>query len=87
MRVVAWVPVLPPHQHFDTGELGRALRKRRQLTRGAVDRIFDEAIPIHLLEAGGGELEQRRQHPLGGIHARTDRKADHARHLCGPSAA
>src|SRR6185312_7623080 len=68
--------LLPADAHAHPGHLGLPERKRRQLAGRAVERVLDPALAVHLLDARGRQLEQRRQHGLGRLRGRPDGQPD-----------
>src|SRR4051794_14463429 len=67
---------LAPHSHAHPAHLGLALRERRQLSGRAVERVLHEAVAVHLLDPGRRQLQQRRQHLLGGPAGRPEGEPD-----------
>ena len=62
--------LFPANLHAHAAQRGRALWERGQLAGRAVQRELHEACPIHLLEAGRRDLEQRGQHLLRRLRGR-----------------
>jgi hypothetical protein len=91
-RLMELLPALAPivrdlgGGHIDERLTGCGLQvgQLRQLTRGAVHGVFDNALSpilhgkLDLLDSGGRDLEQLGEHELGVCVAHPQREADHA---------
>src|SRR5215212_7973283 len=83
-RLVELLPALGPvlgdvlsaHAHDHARHLRLPSGERRQLARRAVERVFDEAVAVHLLHARRRQLQQRREHLLGGRGRSAEREPD-----------